>query len=77
MGIADKFDAAKDKITGKIEETVGKTRGDNSQVMKGKVDQGKGAAKDKMADAQSHLNDDAEDIHTDDTEGGASTPGGI
>lgn len=72
MGIADKFDAAKDKATGKIKEAVGKASGDNSQVMEGKADQLKGSAKDKLADAKVHLKEDANDRHTDDTEGGAA-----
>lgn len=73
MGIADKFDAAKDKATGKIKEAVGKATDDNSQVIEGKADQVKGSAKDKIADAKAHFKEDANDRHTDDTEGGAAT----
>lgn len=75
MGIADKFDAAKDKATGKIKETVGKATDDKSQVVEGKLEQAKGTAKDKLADAKAHLKEDSNDVHTDDTEGGASTTG--
>ncbi|PYI37275.1 CsbD family protein [Arthrobacter psychrolactophilus] len=73
MGIADKFDAAKDKVAGKVKEGVGKATDDNSKVMEGKADQAKGTAKDKLAEAKAHLKDDAGDHHTDDTEGGAPT----
>lgn len=71
MGIADKFDAAKDKVAGKVKETVGKATDDHSKVVEGKLEQVKGAAKDKLADAKAHLKEDASDVHTDDTEGGA------
>lgn len=67
MGIADKFDAAKDKVAGKVKETTGKATDNHSQVAEGKLDQAKGTAKDKVADAKAHLSEDA---HTDDTEGG-------
>lgn len=77
MGIADKFDAAKDKVTGKVKETVGKATDDGAQVMEGKFEQAKGAAKDKLADAKAHVKEDADDLHTDDTEGGASTTGRV
>ncbi|AIX99929.1 hypothetical protein ART_0331 [Arthrobacter sp. PAMC 25486] len=76
MGVADKFDAAKDKVTGKIKETVGKATDDKSQVLEGKLDQAKGTAKDRLADARVPLTEDTTEIHTDDTEGGASTTGG-
>lgn len=72
MGIFDKFDAAKDKVVGKVKETVGKATDDNSKVVEGKLDQAKGAAKDKLADTKAHLKEDATELHTDDTEGGAS-----
>lgn len=71
MGIADKFDAAKDKVTGKVKEALGKATHDHSQVAEGKVDQAKGEAKDKIADAKAHLKEDRENLHTDDTEGGS------
>ncbi|MDD0857738.1 CsbD family protein [Arthrobacter alpinus] len=79
MGIADKFDAAKDKVTGKVKEALGKATHDHSQVAEGKVDQAKGEAKDKIADAKAHLKADAKahlkedraNLHTDDTEGGS------
>jgi uncharacterized protein YjbJ (UPF0337 family) len=76
MGIGDKFDAAKDKVTGKIKETVGKATDDNSMVVEGKVEHAKGTVKDKLADAKAHLKEDAENRHTDDTEGGAPTGAG-
>lgn len=71
MGIGEKFDAAKDKVTGKIKETVGKATDDNSMVVEGKVEHAKGTAKDKVADIKAHLKEDAADLQTDDTEGGA------
>lgn len=73
MGLNEKFDAAKDKVGGKIKETVGKATDDHSKVLEGKLDQAKGAAKDKVADAKAHLNEDVAHLHTDDTEGGAAT----
>lgn len=71
MGIGDKFDAAKDKVTGKVKEAVGKATDDHSQVAEGKMEQAKGGAKDKIADVKAHLKEDTADRHTDDTEGGA------
>ncbi|WP_104092099.1 CsbD family protein [Arthrobacter sp. GMC3] len=71
MGIGDKMDAAKDKVAGKVKETVGKARDDKSQEMEGKLEHAKGVAKDKLADTKAHLKEDAADRHTDDTEGGA------
>ncbi|PYI38741.1 CsbD family protein [Arthrobacter psychrolactophilus] len=68
--MADKFDAAKDKVAGKVKESVGKATDDHSKVFEGKLEQAKGAAKDKLADAKAHLEEDASDVHTDDTEGG-------
>lgn len=55
MGIAEKFDAAKDKVTGKVKETIGKVAHDHSQVVAGKMDQAKGEAKDTIADDEAHL----------------------
>jgi uncharacterized protein YjbJ (UPF0337 family) len=69
MGMGDKFDAAKDKVTGKVNEAVGDATDDKSQELKGKGQQFEGDAKDKVADAKAHLNEDA-DRATDDTEGG-------
>ncbi|MFT4470095.1 CsbD family protein [Arthrobacter sulfonylureivorans] len=69
MGIGDKFDAAKDKVTGKVNEAVGDATDDRSREMKGKAQQVEGEAKDKLADAKAHLNEDANRA-TDDTEGG-------
>ncbi|WP_343317581.1 CsbD family protein [Arthrobacter sp. TMP15] len=75
MGIGEKFDAAKDKIGGKIKETVGRATDDHSQIMDGKLDQARGVAKDKLADAKAHLEQDVADLNTDDTEGGAAAHG--
>ncbi|MEO8220918.1 MAG: CsbD family protein [Specibacter sp.] len=75
-GLGDKFDAAKDKFTGKVKETVGKATDDKSMIVEGKADQVKGAMKDKIADTKAHLKEDAAQLHTDDTEGGAPTRAG-
>jgi uncharacterized protein YjbJ (UPF0337 family) len=69
MGMGDKFEAAKDKVKGKVNEVVGDATDDHSREMKGKAQQVEGVAKDKMADAKAHLHEDA-DRTTDDTEGG-------
>jgi uncharacterized protein YjbJ (UPF0337 family) len=69
MGMGDKFEAAKDKVKGKVNEVVGDATDDHSREMKGKAQQVEGAAKDKVADAKAHLHEDA-DRATDDTEGG-------
>ncbi|POH57270.1 CsbD family protein [Arthrobacter glacialis] len=45
MGIGDKFDAAKDKVTGKIKEGVGMATDDNSMIVEGKADQVEGAVR--------------------------------
>jgi uncharacterized protein YjbJ (UPF0337 family) len=68
MGVDDKFDAAKDKIKGKVNEAVGKATDDKSQEAKGYAQQTEGEIKDKVADAKAHLKDDANRV--DDTEGG-------
>jgi uncharacterized protein YjbJ (UPF0337 family) len=70
MGMGDKFEAAKDKVKGKVNETVGDATDDHSREMKGKAQQVEGEAKDTVADAKAHLNEDA-DRATDDTEGGS------
>ncbi|MGO4383055.1 CsbD family protein [Specibacter sp. RAF43] len=72
MGIGDKFEAAKDKVEGKVEELIGKATHDKSKIAEGKADQVKGTVKDKVADVKAHLNEDANKRHTDDTEGGAA-----
>ncbi|MGM0930891.1 MAG: CsbD family protein [Actinomycetota bacterium] len=69
MGVGDKFEAAKDKVKGKVNEVVGEATDDKSREMKGKAQQVEGEAKDKMADAKAHLREDAKRT-TDDTEGG-------
>lgn len=74
MGLGEKFDAAKDKVTGKAKETVGKATDDNSMVVEGKADQVKGTVKDNVADLKAHLHEDADKRHVDDTEGGAARP---
>lgn len=71
MGLSDKFDAAKDKVGGKIKETIGHATDDKSMEAEGKLDQAKGTVKDKVADVKAHLKDSADHVHTDDTEGGA------
>lgn len=68
MGVDDKFEAAKDKVKGKINEAVGKATDDKSQEMKGHAQQAEGEIKDKVADTKAHLKDDA--TRVDDTEGG-------
>lgn len=73
MGLGDRIDAAKDKVKGKVKESVGKASDDNSMIVEGKVDQIKGAVKERIADTKAHLKEDAEQLHTDDTEGGAPT----
>ncbi|NKX49002.1 CsbD family protein [Arthrobacter deserti] len=72
MGMGDKFDAAKDKIKGKVDEAVGKATDDTSRTLKGRAEQARGEAKDTVADARAHLREDADRAgdHLDDTEGG-------
>jgi uncharacterized protein YjbJ (UPF0337 family) len=68
MGMGEKFDAAKDKIKGKVNKAVGKATDDQSKVAKGHVQEAEGGIKDTVADTKAHLKDDAD--RRDDTEGG-------
>lgn len=45
-------ESAKDKITGKAKEAMGKMTGDRRKEAEGKTDQGKGQAKDAMGNAK-------------------------
>ena len=55
MGLEDKFDAAGDKLKGKVEEAVGRATGDDSKVLKGKAEQVRGSLKDAAADIKAHV----------------------
>lgn len=76
MSVGDKFEAAADKLKGKVEEAVGRLTHDDSKIAEGKAHQVKGGIKDKVADAKAHLKDTASESdtdvrnETDDTEGG-------
>lgn len=70
MGLGEKFDAAKDKVTGKVKETLGKVTHDKSTEAEGKIEHATGTVKDKIADAKAHVKEDLTDRHTDNTEGG-------
>lgn len=65
MGLDDKFDAAGDKLKGKLDEVVGKATGDDSKVMKGKLEQAKGGLKDTAADLKAHAKETAEERRVD------------
>ncbi|MFF3176352.1 CsbD family protein [Streptomyces sp. NPDC057900] len=47
-------EGAKDKITGKAKEAMGKLTGDRRKETEGKTDQAKGKAKGAMGDAKEH-----------------------
>lgn len=65
MGLEDKFDAAADKVKGKVEEAVGRATDDRSKVVKGKVDQAKGGLKDTVADLKAHTKDSVDEASAD------------
>ncbi|MDQ0259556.1 CsbD family protein [Sinomonas atrocyanea] len=65
MGLEDKFDAAADKLKGKVEEAVGRATNDRSKVVKGKMDQAKGGLKDTVADLKAHAKDSADEAARD------------
>lgn len=69
MGLEDKFDAAGDKLKGKLDEAVGKATDDDSKVLKGKVEQAKGSLKDAAADLKAHVKETAEEHHADRNDG--------
>jgi uncharacterized protein YjbJ (UPF0337 family) len=68
MGIEDKFDAAGDKLKGKVDEVVGKVTNDESRVVKGKAEQAKGSVKDTVADVKAHVKDSADEDRPDATD---------
>lgn len=60
MGIADKFDNAKQDAAGKAKEAAGNVSGDNDLENEGKADQFQSAVKDageKAKDAASNIKD--------------------
>ncbi|MGY3567470.1 CsbD family protein [Sinomonas sp. RB5] len=65
MGLEDKFDAAADKLKGKVEEAVGRVTDDRSKVVRGKVDQAKGGLKDTVADLKAHTKDSVDEADAD------------
>lgn len=52
MGVADKFEAAADKLKGHAKETVGKATDNDKLVAEGKADQVKGHAKEAVEDVK-------------------------
>lgn len=55
MSTDEKFDNAKDKLSGKAKEGFGKLTGDKSTETEGKTEQGKAEARDKLQDARDTL----------------------
>ncbi len=56
------FDAAKDKVSGKVKETAGKVTGDESTEAKGKTEQMVGEAKEKLSDAKDKIAEKFNDV---------------
>ena len=52
MSADEKFENAKDKLGGQAKEGLGKVTGDKQAETKGKAEQGKAGAKDKLQDAR-------------------------
>ena len=52
MSADEKFENAKDKLGGQAQEGLGKATGDKETESKGKAQQGKADAKDKLQDAR-------------------------
>jgi len=48
---------AADKVSGNIKQGIGNVTGDESMKIKGKVDQAKGEARDKLGDAKDAMKD--------------------
>jgi len=48
---------AADKASGAIKEGIGNVTGDESMKIKGKIDQAKGEARDKLGDAKDAMKD--------------------
>ncbi|GFZ87154.1 CsbD family protein [Nesterenkonia alkaliphila] len=57
MGLGEKFDAAKDKVSGSTKETAGKATGDSQLEGEGKADKTQG----KFKDAKESVKDAASD----------------
>ena len=52
MGAGEKIEAAADKVTGQVKETIGKATDNDKLVAEGKADQAKGAVKGKVEDVK-------------------------
>ena len=52
MGVADKFEAAADKLKGHAKEAAGKATDNDKLVAEGKADQVKGHAKEAVEDVK-------------------------
>lgn len=66
MGIEDRIDAAKDKLTGKTKEEIGKVTDDEQLEGEGKFDQIKGDLKEGVADVKDKVSDIADKLKSDD-----------
>ena len=52
MSTDEKFENAKDKLSGQAKEGLGKVTGDKQTEAEGRIQQGKAEAKDKLQDAR-------------------------
>jgi len=53
---------AADKVSGAIKEGIGKATGDSSMQVKGKIDQAKGEAREKLGDAKDAVKRSNDDL---------------
>ena len=56
------YDAAKDKVSGKVKETAGKLTGDESTEAKGKAQQIAGDVKEKLGEAKDKVAEKFNDV---------------
>lgn len=62
MGFEEKFDAAKDKVSGKAKEAYGNLTDDDQKKAEGQGEQAKGDIKSRVEDLKDGLSDAAEGV---------------
>ena len=65
MSTDEKFENAKDKLSGQAKEGLGKVTGDKQTEAEGRTQQGKAEAKDKLQDARDSVKGAAEGMFGD------------
>ncbi|AXK44208.1 CsbD family protein [Brachybacterium saurashtrense] len=69
MSADEKFENAKDSLSGKAKEGLGKATGDTETEAEGRAQQGKAAAKDALQDARDTVKGAAKGLRGDESTG--------